>query len=206
VTTAQTTTPAPATTTTTAATKPDLSDVSAEAICAARSNHASLGTFTADPTFGLKSAPIDLSATVSVGKTAAGLVYNDLDFRFTYPQVMQGATPYVSTGYWDVYVTKPKEGVDALEPGASVDVTIIDMGELATPCDGSTNGGALSYSGSGDKGTLTITSRTQTSIEGTLAKKLADGTVANLAFRSPLVDLSTPPKTSTIDTVCCIKQ
>jgi len=197
--------PDPATSTTASTTstlKRDLTDVSPQAICSARTKNVALGTFSADPKFGLGVTPVDLSTRVMFGKTGGGSVYDDLELSFTYPDETVDGVRHVSTGYWEISVKTPKAGVELITPGAAVDVSIVDMGKLSTPCTNEPSGGGLEGHGPGDNGKLTITERTKTSLEGTLERTLSDGTVAKLVFRAPIIP--DEPATSGPDTVCCM--
>lgn len=180
----------------------DFADVSATAICAARESAKPLGTYQADTGWEIDNA-IDASAIVTAVKTAAGDYFNDLSLTFVYPKVMEerpsGAVPRVTVGHWTVAVKAPKEGVDAIVPGASVDVGIMKMGKLTTTCTNEPGGGALSFEGEGDPGKLVITARTEKLIEGTIERTLPNGTTAKLSFRAPL---TVPAATG--DTVCCM--
>lgn len=182
--------------------KRDLHDVSPEAICAARANKASLGTFAADEAFGI-SSPLDLAAEVSVAKNLKGEVFNDLTLTFTYADVMKDGARYVPVGLWNISVKDAKEGVDQIVPGDAIDVFVVPMGKGDTLCTTGPGGGAFQFNGKPDTGKLVITERTQTSIEGTLERTMPDGTAAKLAFRAPVVDVAAAPQ-SKLDTTCCM--
>ena len=182
--------------------KRDLHDVSPEAICAARANKASLGTFAADEAFGI-SSPLDLAAEVSVAKNLKGDVFNDLTLTFTYADMMKDGARYVPVGLWEISVKNAKDGVDQIVPGDAIDVFVVPMGKGDTLCTTGPGGGAFQFDGKPDTGKLAITERTRTSIEGTLERTMPDGTTAKLAFRAPVVDRSADA-TSKLDTTCCM--